>query len=197
MQETQEMLVWSLGWEDPLQAGMANHSSIHAWRIPWTEEPSELKSIGLHRVRHDWSNLAPPHTWTWVYRYLLKKLLSIGMQFGILFIHSTIFISPTHLFMHLKPSTITCCLVTKLCLAFCDSTDYSQPVSFVHGIFQERILKWVAISFFRGSSWPRDQTSVFCIASGFFTTEPPGKPHITSYDLPYLSRGWKYHRIAF
>ena len=45
--------VCSLGWEDPLEEGMATHSSILAWRIPWTEEPSGLWSIGLQRVRHD------------------------------------------------------------------------------------------------------------------------------------------------
>ena len=42
-----------LGWEDPLEEGMATHSSILAWRIPWTEEPELLQSIGLQRVRHD------------------------------------------------------------------------------------------------------------------------------------------------
>ena len=50
MQETQ---VLSLGWEDPLEKGMATHSSILAWRIPWTEEPGELQFMGLQRVRHD------------------------------------------------------------------------------------------------------------------------------------------------
>ena len=44
MQETQ---VQSLGWEDPLEKGMATHSSILAWRIPWTEESGELQSMGL------------------------------------------------------------------------------------------------------------------------------------------------------
>ena len=47
--------------------------------------------------------------------------------------------------------------------------DCSPPGSSVHGISQARILEWVAISFSRGSSWPRDQTHVFCIAGGFFT----------------------------
>ena len=42
-----------LGQEDPLEVGTAAHSSIHAWRIPWTEEPDRLKSIGSHRVGHD------------------------------------------------------------------------------------------------------------------------------------------------
>ena len=52
------MQVWSLGWEDPLEEGMAAHSSILAWRIPWTEEPGGLQSMGSHRVRHDRSDLA-------------------------------------------------------------------------------------------------------------------------------------------
>ena len=50
----QEIWIWSLGWEDPLDKWMATHSSILAWRIPWTEEPGGLKSMGLQRVGHDW-----------------------------------------------------------------------------------------------------------------------------------------------
>ena len=46
--------VWSLGWEDPLEEGMATHSSILAWRIPWTVRCGGLPSMGSHRVRHDW-----------------------------------------------------------------------------------------------------------------------------------------------
>ena len=45
--------VQSLGQEDPLEKGMAIHSSIVNWRIPWTEEPGKLQSMGLQRVRHD------------------------------------------------------------------------------------------------------------------------------------------------
>ena len=41
------------GWEDPLEKGMATHSSILAWRIPWTEEPGHLQSMGLQRVVHN------------------------------------------------------------------------------------------------------------------------------------------------
>ena len=70
------------------------------------------------------------------------------------------------------------------CVIFdlCDLLDCSPPGSSVHGISQARILEWVAISFSRGSSWPRDQTCISCIAGGphiaggFFTTEPSGKP---------------------
>ena len=49
-----ETWVRSLGWEDPLEKGMATHCSILAWRIPWTEEPGGLQSMGSQRVRHDW-----------------------------------------------------------------------------------------------------------------------------------------------
>ena len=49
----QETWVWSLSWEDPLQKGMAAHSTILAWRIPWTEEPGGLQSVGSQRVRDD------------------------------------------------------------------------------------------------------------------------------------------------
>ena len=48
-----ETWVWSLDQEDPLEKGMATHSSILAWRIPWTEEPGRLQSMGCKRVRHD------------------------------------------------------------------------------------------------------------------------------------------------
>ena len=50
----QETWVWSLGQEDPLEKGMAIHSSILAWRIPWAEESGSLWSRGSQRVRHDW-----------------------------------------------------------------------------------------------------------------------------------------------
>ena len=45
-----ETWVQSLGWEDPLEESMATHSSIHAWEIPWTEEPGGLQSIGLQEL---------------------------------------------------------------------------------------------------------------------------------------------------
>ena len=48
----QETQVHFLGWEDPLEEGMAAHSSILAWRIPWTEEPGGIRSLGSQRVGH-------------------------------------------------------------------------------------------------------------------------------------------------
>ena len=69
------MWVWSLGWDDLLEKGMATHSSVLTWKIPWTEVPGRLQSTGPQRVRHDWSGT---HTHTHIhththsgYRHLL------------------------------------------------------------------------------------------------------------------------------
>ena len=69
--------------------------------------------------------------------------------------------------------------VAHSCPALCNPMDCSLPGSSVHGIFQTRILEWVAISS-RGSSLPRGQTVSPPLTSRFFTTEPPGKPHSSS-----------------
>ena len=56
----QEMWVQSLGREDPLEKGMATHSSILAWRIPWTEEPDRLSFMGSQIVGHNWETNCNP-----------------------------------------------------------------------------------------------------------------------------------------
>ena len=68
MQETQ---VQSLGWEAPLEKGKATHFRILAWRIPWTEEPGRLQSLGSQRVGHNWTTNT--HMQTSVFRYYLSK----------------------------------------------------------------------------------------------------------------------------
>ena len=62
------------------------------------------------------------------------------------------------------------------CPTLCDPMNYSPPGSAIHGIFQVRILEWVAMPSSRGLSRRKDLTCVSCIAGEFFTTEPPGKP---------------------
>ena len=57
-----ETWVQSLGWEDPMEKGMATHSSILAWRIPWTEEPGGLQAMGSQRVRHNWGTFTSLHS---------------------------------------------------------------------------------------------------------------------------------------
>ena len=70
-------------------------------------------------------------------------------------------------------------LVAQSCLTLCDPMDCSLPGFSVHGILHVRILEWVAIPFSRGSSWPRDQTWVSCIAGKFFTIWATGEAQIT------------------
>ena len=68
--------VRSLGWEDPLEKGMATHSSILAWRIPWTEEPGGLQSMGSQTVRYKWATFTPhftPHLTLQKHQSVLKK----------------------------------------------------------------------------------------------------------------------------
>ena len=99
--------------------------------------------------------------------------------------------------------------VTQSCLTLCDPVDCSPPGSSIHGILQARILEWVAISFSRGSSWPRDQTQVSHIAGRRFnlwatreeeplpsqiypllsvpSTEPMGQWHCTFFSLSCLT----------
>ena len=68
----QEAWVQSLGQEDPLEKGMATHSSILAWRIPKTEKPGRLQSLGLQRVRHDWTH-THTHTHTKIILGAMEK----------------------------------------------------------------------------------------------------------------------------
>ena len=90
--EMWETWVQSLGWEDTLQKGIATHSSILAWRIPWTEEPGELQSMGFQRVGHDWA----PNTFTFnIHIY-------------------------THTYLIHKCTYIYVCLVPQLCLTLCN-----------------------------------------------------------------------------
>ena len=100
---------------------MATHSNILAWRIPGMAEPGGLPSMGLHRVGHDWSDLA--------------ACCSV-LCYAVLCCAKSLQSSPT----------------------LCNLMDCSPPCSSVHGILQARILEWVAISFSRESSGPRDWT---------------------------------------
>ena len=66
MPAMQEMQLQYLGQEDPLEEEMATHSSMLAWRIPWTEEPGRLQSMGLQRVRCDLSTEYVAKALSWV-----------------------------------------------------------------------------------------------------------------------------------
>ena len=93
------------------------------------------------------------------------------------------------------------CWVAQLCLTLWDPMDCNPPGSSVHGILQERILGWVAISFSRGSFWPRDGACVSYIAGGFFTTEllgkPPARPYLNMNSLQEWSHPciWEFYSL--
>ena len=74
------MWIRSLGQEDPLEEGLATHSSILAWRIPWTEDPGGLQSIGSQRVGHDLSDLSCMQCVFYTTAFLQKSLRVAGLH---------------------------------------------------------------------------------------------------------------------
>ena len=80
--EKQDTWVWSLGQEDPLEKGMAAHSSILAWRIPWTEEPGGLQSMWSQKVRHHWVTKHSTESRNNWFLYFGKKNTMEGFQSG-------------------------------------------------------------------------------------------------------------------
>ena len=75
----QEMGVLSLGLEDPLEKEMATHSSVLAWRSPWTEEPGGLRSMRSQRIGHD---LVTKQQQRYIYMYVCAKLLQLRPTLG-------------------------------------------------------------------------------------------------------------------
>ena len=124
-----------------LEKEKATHSNVLAWRIPGTGEPGGLPSMGSHRVGDDWRDLAAAAAAKW-HNYVTS------------FPHPVKFL--------ISESEV--CSLTQSCLTLCDPMDCSLPGSSVHGIFQARILEWVATSFSRESSQPRDRTWVTCVS---------------------------------
>ena len=142
---------------------MATHSSILAWRIPWTEEPGRLQSIMLQRVRYDWSNLAHMHKERSDHCHDSWEITLNTLEFP----DRNVFV------IHRGGGA----LVSKSCPTLTIPWTVACPGCSVHRILQARILEWVAISFSRGSSLPRNQTGVSCIAGRFFTSWAMREPH--------------------
>ena len=179
MQETWETWVWSLGQEDPLEEEMTTHSSILAWRIPWTEESGRLQSTGSQKVRHNWSDLAHYCLYSLYCASDLCSLFSTCCKFVPLNTHSylphphplvTVIYSVFHFdfldsitWLYLSDSPQRACVCAKLlqsCPTLCDPMDCSQPGSSLHEILQAREQEGVAIFSSRGSSWPSDWAHV-------------------------------------
>ena len=84
-------------------------------------------------------------------------------------------------------------LVTQFCPPLCDPMDYSLPGSSVHGTLQTRILEWVSIPFYRGSSWPRDWTQLSCIAGRLFTVWTTREGNATHSSILARKTPWIVH----
>ena len=168
--------VRSLGQEDALEKEMATHSSMLAWKITRTEEPGRLQSM---RSQTGWLNNRQDR----VFGVNELQWTSVSP-----WIHDNV----SHLIAPNKVLSRWWGLVAKSCSTLCDPMNCSPRGCSVHGISQASILEWVAISFSRGSSLPRDQTQVSCLAGGFFSSEPSWKPpfHISSSHIQYHPSFW-------
>ena len=178
---------------------MATHSSTLAWEVPWTEEPGRLwrvrhdwatslslftfthwrrkwqptsvflpgesqrwepgglRSMGSHGVRHDWRDLAATAA---AAESQSEKTVELCLTQNF-----SSFTWPWSPLFRWKVKV----LVAQSCPTLFNLMDYGLSGSSVHGIFQAKILEWVAIPFSRGSSWSRNQTWVSHIAGRFFT----------------------------
>ena len=140
----QETWVWTL--EASLEKEMATHSSILPWRIPWTEEPGGLQSMGLQSQTR-LKRLGTQHSSNW---NISKSATGESLT------------SHPRNFFHSGPCASAKLFQSRLTL--CNPMDCNPPGFSVHGIFQARILEWVAISFSKGSSWGRDWTCMSYIS---------------------------------
>ena len=106
----QETWVRSLEWEDPLEEGMATHSSILAWEIPWTEETNGLQSMESHRVQHDCSDLACTHIYSApnfflaIPQYNLFWFFKVSLGLWVFLTPKAHTVSPLHLGLEAQPA---------------------------------------------------------------------------------------------
>ena len=135
----QETWVRSLRREDPLEKEMATHSSNLAWKIPWTEEPCRLQSMGLQRVRHDWAtSLTHTHCFRWLVYLSLEHLILCSVQAAA---EETCFPCTPGQFHHLtcQMQTGTPCGQTLTNGRWWKQTD-KVPLSLEHGVFSRAYL---------------------------------------------------------
>ena len=129
---------------------MAPHSSTLAWKIPWMEEPGKLQSMGSLRVGHNWATSLSLFTFMhWRRKWQPTPVFLPGESQG----WGAWWAAVSGVAQRQTP-------LKWLNSSSSSSMDYSPPVSSVHGIFQARILEWVAMPSSMGSSQPRDWTHV-------------------------------------
>ena len=124
----QETWVRSLGPEDPLENAMATHSSTRAWKIPWTEEPSRLQSMGSQRVGHDWATSLHFHSLPF-YAYLLCLVILLPESTVLCGFHKLLTFLGLSVYWEVSDH---CCLLKRLLLTI---TEFIPPPSFVSWLF--------------------------------------------------------------
>ena len=146
----QETWARSLGWrKDPLEKGMATHSSIHAWEIPWTEEPGGLQSLGSQRVGHKWAtNTFTSHMDITIHKNWLNCAKGDRMFVSLSLSLSFFFLLSCNIY-----AAAAAAASLQSCPTLCDPIEGSPPGSPVPGILQARTLEWVAISFSNAWKW--------------------------------------------
>ena len=148
---------------------MATHSSVLAWRIPGTGEPGGLLSMGSHRVRYDWSDLAVAVAIAGSYNELfLNQSDNLILLFGIF--------SPF----------IFRCVSAQACLTLCDSMDCSPPIPLSMELFRREY--WSGLPCPPPGDLPNPGTEPASpvspvLADGFFISVPPEKPHLSLLSL--------------
>jgi len=157
VQEIQEIQVRSLRWEDSPEEVMATDSSTLAWRIPWTEEPGGLQSMGSQRVKRDWvTERTHTHTYLLYTCEIPRKTEQLPQ------------VAQAAILNNMRACQVTPVVSDSLWPYSCTLQAFS-----VHVILQPRILEWVAMPPSEGSSLPKDQpTSLMSpeLAGRFFTT---------------------------
>ena len=166
-----EAWVRFLSWEDPLEKGMATHSSSLAWRIPWTEEPGGLQSTASQEARHDWVTFTFTvvkslssgirqiefESWPYHFSFIMSSRQSLKIFYFLVF----------HLIelLWMRSRAFNACMLSRFSQVWLwDPVNCSPPGSSVHVILQARMLAWVAMPSPRGSSWHRDQPRVSYIS---------------------------------
>ena len=189
---------------------MATHSSILAWRIPGTEEPGEMLSMGSHRVGHDWSDLAAAaaaredftrmfahllfrvtYRYVSLHRYTGHSKRAGTVSFILAFLRDLAWFFPctgytavNEIMQEVKTVSSMKVLAAQSCPTR-EPMDYSLSGSSVHGILQLRTVEWVAIPFSREPSQPRDRTQVSHIAGRFFTIWATREALVQPYRAPW------------
>ena len=169
-----ETWVWSLGYTDTLEKGTATHSSILTWRIPHTEEPGRLQSMGLQKVRHDWMTFTLQAVQnrfqarftlgsSWSTCELIFSDKCFFHVYLFIFYWSIVDLQCCFSFRCTSKYFIYCCLVPKSPLTLTTSLDYTHQASLSMGFPRQEYSSGLPFPSPGGSSQLRDWTCMSCI----------------------------------